>query len=181
MKITAIHIGMSVMHPKYGVGLVKGISEFTVDVVFDDGKRIIDPEAAGLQPVGAQANLSGLEMPLNLFVEQIVEKTLAGLGLEREDKPLEGLGAKWHGGNLILRPADASLQAKEVPLEVFFHKVVMMRNNLRVLEQKLNSSDKLTDGEKVELQQYITRCYGSMTTFNALFKEKEDYFSTKGE
>lgn len=172
---------MEVRHPKYGVGVVKGIAEFTVDVVFNDGKRIVDPEAAELEPAGAQAAVTGMAMPLGLFVEQIVEKTLSELGLERDDRPLQGLGAKWHGGTMSLHPADAALQAKEIPVEAFFHKIVMMRNNLRVLEAKVNANDKLNDGEKVELQQYITRCYGSMTTFNVLFKEKEDYFTTKGE
>ena len=132
--------------------------------------------AAGLEPAEPQMAVSGLEIPLKQFVEQTVAAAIEKLGLEKPDAVVEKLGLRWHGGKLVMHPADAALQAKEVPLETFFHKVVMVRNNLRVLEQKINAHEKLSDGEKVEMQQYITRCYGSLTTFNILFKEKEEQF-----
>ncbi len=86
------------------------------------------------------------------------------------------LAPKWEGGTVRLQPADASLQAKEIPVESLFHKVVMVRDRLRVLEQKINGHPKLSDAEKVEFQQYVTRCYGSLTTFNVLFQHKSDQF-----
>jgi hypothetical protein len=176
MKIEALHIGMKVRHPQYGVGLVKTISEATADIQFDDGKRTVAPEPSGLEPAEPQAAVRGLDLPLAQFVNEVLEATVRRLGLEKPDAVIEQLGARWHGGKIVMHPADPALQTKEVPLETFFHKVVMVRNNLRVLEQKLNAHEKLSDGEKVEMQQYITRSYGSLTTFNILFKEKEDQF-----
>jgi hypothetical protein len=177
MKIESLHIGMRVRHPQYGTGAVKTISETTAEVQFDNGeKRAVAPEAAGLEVAEPQAAMSGLSVPLKQFVEQTVAAAIAKLGLEKPDAVIEKLGVRWHGGRLVMHPADPALQAKEVPLETFFHKIVMVRNNLRVLEQKVNAHDRLSDGEKVEMQQYITRSYGSLTTFNVLFKEKEDQF-----
>jgi hypothetical protein len=177
MKIESLRIGMKVRHPQYGSGSVKSISEAVAEVQFDDGnKRAVAPEPSGLEPAEPQITVSGLDVPLNRFVNETVAVAIAKLGLEKPDSVVEQLGLRWHGGRLVLHPADATLQTKEVPLEVFFHKIVMVRNNLRVLEQKINAHEKLTDGEKVEMQQYITRSYGSLTTFNVLFKEKEEQF-----
>src|ERR1017187_1846435 len=157
MKIEALHIGMKVRHPQYGVGAVKTISETTADIQFGDVKRTIAPEPGGLEPAEPQVAVSGLDVPLAQFVNQTLDAAIQKLGLEKPDSIVEKLGIRWYGGKLVMHPADPALQSKEVPLETFFHKIVMIRNNLRVLEQKINSHDKLSDGEKVEMQQYITR------------------------
>lgn len=177
MKIESLNIGMKVRHPQHGLGIVKALTEHMADVLFDDGGlKKVEPVAAGMTPAETQASLSGLEMPLRKLIAETVEAVAQHLGMEQDDAIIQELGARWNKGRLVMHPADPTLQTKEVEIEVFFHKIVMMRNNLRVLEQKINGHDQLSDGDKVELQQYITRCYGSMTTFNILFKNKADQF-----
>lgn len=86
------------------------------------------------------------------------------------------LGDKWRGGKMILQPSDPSLKPKELPIEDFFHKIVMLRDRLRVMEQKINANSKMTEEEKIEMQQYITRTYGTLTTFNVLFRHTSQQF-----
>ena len=179
MKIEALHIGMQVEHPHYGLGVVKGLSEKAAEILFQEGMRSVSPEESHLQPADPVAALSGREISLWQFIERTVHALVTELGLEKPEGVIEQLGNRWHRGRLVLHPADSALQAKEVPLETFFHKVVMIRNNLRVLEQKINSHEKLSDADKVEMQQYVSRCYGSLTTFNILFQNREDQFSSK--
>jgi len=177
MRIESLHVGERVRHPQYGLGTVQGLTLHAAEVKFDDGVvRSTAPATSGLQPAEARAELAGLEMPLEQLISQTVEAIADKLGLKRPDDLTHGLANRWRKGKLVLQPADPTVQSKELELEVFFHKIVMMRNNLRVLEQKVNASDKLDEAEKIEWQQYVTRCYGSMTSFNTLFKDKEDQF-----
>jgi hypothetical protein len=183
LRTETLRIGMKVIHPSYGTGTVKAITERTVDISFDDGVHTISPEVSRLEPAEPLAVVQGLEVPLAQLIEDIAyavgSKLEAQARRAAEETIVDELGSRWHDGRLVLHPADPSLQPKEVPLEAFFHKIVMIRNNLRVLEQKINGNEKLTDGEKVEMEQYISRCYGSMTTFNLLFARRENQFNSK--
>jgi hypothetical protein len=178
ISIQALHIGMKVRHPRYGVGVVKALTEHTADISFDDAPRTVEPASSDLALAEPAATLSELQVPLANIIRDTAEAVIEALGIEKKDVVVEGLANRWQRGTLVLQSADTSVQPKEVPLETFFHKIVMIRNNLRVLEQKVNGNEKLSDADKVELQQYITRSYGSLTTFNILFKSKDDQFST---
>jgi len=94
----------------------------------------------------------------------------------REESQHVALAPKWEGATMVLKPRDPQLQPKELPLDQLLHKVVMIRDRLRVLEQKINGHDKLSDAEKIDMQSYVTKCYGSLTTFNILFRDERDRF-----
>jgi len=176
MRTEHLHIGQRIKHPQHGFGVVKALAEHSADIQFSDLKRTVSPETSEIEPAEPQATVGGLDIPLDQFVGQIVERTLTRLGLEGPDTVVAELGQRWRGGKLVLKPADPALQAKDIDLDVFFHKIVMVRNNLRVLEQKINANEILSSADKYDWQQYITRSYGSLTTFNVLFKEKEGQF-----
>jgi hypothetical protein len=119
-----------------------------------------------------------LDGELNMTREELMELFREASG-DVSDAPL---AAKWEGGKVQLVPGKSDLQGKDVPIDTFFHKIVMVRDRLRTLEQKINAHPKLSDGEKVEMQHYITRVYGSLTSFNVLFRDKQDQFvGAKGE
>ena len=176
MNTPILTVGMKITHPHHGEGIVEKVSGESADIRFGNILRTIDPRLAEILVPEPTVKVGEAEVPLKQFIEGIVESTVDRLGVERPAKDVGSLGLRWHKGKVVLHPADPTLQTKEVPLEIFFHKIVSMRNQLRVLEQKINAHEKLSDGEKIDMQQYITRCYGSMTTFNILFKEKEDQF-----
>jgi len=114
-----------------------------------------------------------LELETTSDVEKSLLKILRLWGDASEVVPL---GDRWKGGIMLLQPSDKTQKPKEIPIDIFFHKIVMLRDRLRVMEQQINAHKILSDEEKVNLQQYITRIYGTLTTFNVLFKNKENWF-----
>ena len=164
-------VGSRVKHPQFGKGVVVQIRSDAYEITFiDHGTRQILRDYEGMEIIDA------IETPGDLATYEKMEKSLIRV-LRRFSDLQETviLGKKWTGGKILMIPGEEGLKEKEIPVDVFFHKIVMVRDRLRVLEQKINTSN-LTDEEKVELQQYITRVYGSLTTFNVLFKNKEDQF-----
>jgi hypothetical protein len=178
MKISELRPGLQVLHPEYGLGDVKVVSEKSSEILFNEGRKTLGEDIiAQLKPAEPSAKLEGLDRPLRDLIAEVVEATIDKLDLKVDsDELVPQIAPKWVGGKVVLHPHDASLATKEIELEVFFRKVVLVRDNLRVLEQKINAHPKLNDAERVELQHYITKSYGSLTTFNLLFKEKEQTF-----
>lgn len=169
---TTLGIGTRLQHTQHGPGVIVGIRYATYLISFiNTGIKEIDKTDTNLEEIIPE-NVSA-EVETQSETEKSLLKILKMWGGITEIVPL---GDKWIKGTLLLQPADKTLKPKEIPIEDFFHKIVMLRDRLRVLEQNINSSKNLSDEEKVNIQQYITRCYGSLTTFNVLFKNKEQYF-----
>lgn len=164
-------IGSRVKHPAYGEGVIIRLYAAAYEVCFMH---------YGIKPVGK--DYTGWEIIEKIAAEESITYTEAEKSLIRILKQWSDITSvteiadRWDDGVMILKSSDAGLKPKEIPIDAFFHKIVMVRDRLRVLEQKVNAHPKLTDADKVDMQQYITRIYGSLTTFNILFKRKEDNF-----
>jgi hypothetical protein len=163
--------GSRVKHPAYGDGVVVRLHLAAYEVCFIlHGLKMVGKEYDKWQVV--EAIPAGESVTFSEAEKSLARILRAWSGITE----VVPLGEKWEGGTLILKPDDPDLKAKEFPIEAFFHKIVMVRDRLRVMEQRINASAQLSDEDKVNLQQYITRIYGSLTSFNILFKNKEDNF-----
>jgi hypothetical protein len=172
MDQLTLGIGTRLQHTQYGPGVVVAIRYATYLISFiNSGVKEIDKTDPQLDEIIPE-NVSE-EIETHSEVEKSLLKILRLWGGVSENVPL---GDKWRGGTMILQSGDKSVKPKEVPIEVFFHKIVMARDRLRVLEQQINGHKGLSDEDKINLQQYITRIYGSFTTFNVLFRNKEQWF-----
>lgn len=163
-------IGSRIKHPGYGVGVVTNVTSKMYWVTFiENGLETIDVDSKF-------EIIDGVEEEVDTVSFYEVEKTVRELLKRYSDiSEIVPIADKWKGGTLILQPADTNLSSKEIPIDTFFHKIVMVRDRIRVMEQKINSS-KLDAQDKIDLQQYISRIYGSLTTFNVLFNNKSQHF-----
>ncbi|WP_150451310.1 hypothetical protein [Arenibacter lacus] len=164
-------IGSRINHKEHGKGVVTNVTSQHYWVTFMD---------SGLETIAIDSDFEIIES-LDGEVDSIsfseVEQSLIQILRKWSDiSSVTPIADKWKGGSIVLKPGDANLSEKEIPMDTFFHKIVMVRDRVRVMEQKINSNSKLHDQEKIDLQQYITRIYGSLTTFNVLFKNQSDQF-----
>lgn len=172
--MSGFHTGKVVYHAEFGTGRVVNVDGGRVTVNFiKAGPKFFDDDEA--DEVLSDTPPETPEQEEDVDVDELKEairEVLREEGLVGETR----IGERWDGGEMLLKPGKPGLQEKSVPIETFFHKIVMIRNQLRLMEQNVNNAKGLTDAEKVDLQQYITRCYGSLTTFNVLFADKKDWF-----
>ncbi len=168
-------IGSRIKHEKYGVGVVTNVSAKYYWVTFiDNGLETIevDDDFEIIEAVEGEVDTVSF-----YEVEDIFKKLLHKYSDISEIVPIAD---KWKGGTIELQPKDSSMTSKEIPIDTFFHKIVMVRDRIRVMEQKINSSKVLEEQDKIDLQQYISRIYGSLTTFNVLFKNSDQNFKGTG-
>ncbi|MCT8340690.1 hypothetical protein MG296_11545 [Flavobacteriaceae bacterium TK19130] len=167
-------IGSRIEHSEYGKGVITNVASNMYWVTFID---------RGLETLELDADFEVIEASeddLDTVSFYEVERSLRQILKKWSDvSEVTPIADKYKGGTLVLKPKDSSLSDKEIPIDTFFHKITMLRDRLRVMEQRINSHKTLEESEKIDLQQYITRCYGSLTTFNVLFANKSQHF--KGE
>lgn len=171
---TNLGIGSRIKDERFGIGVIVKVSADSYAITFMQHGYMVLPQSTEFDIIEVMPEATDVVSMKE--VEQTFKRLLKKYMGEHEEIKL---GDKWEGGTMSLQPADENLKAKEIPIETFFHKIVMVRDKMRVLEQRINSNKSLSDEEKVNLQQYVTRVYGSLTTFNVLFKDKKDHFKSK--
>jgi len=172
MEQTTLGIGTRLQHTQHGPGVIIAVKYASYLISFINvGIKEIDKSDAELDEIIPENVSAELET-----VSDVESSLLRILRMWSDVNEVVPLGDRWKGGVMILQPADKTQKPKEVPVDVFFHKIVMLRDRLRVMEQQINAHKLLSDEDKVNLQQYITRIYGTLTTFNVLFKNKEQWF-----
>ncbi|MDR0560342.1 MAG: hypothetical protein LBG92_09220 [Prevotellaceae bacterium] len=171
-------VGTRVEHDRYGEGFVCKNTLTAYEIIFERGGKMSFGKNNILRDMKILEPVEDTEPKLSLDeVTDVLEKILERYtGLSENVQ----IADKWQGGTIVLNPGNAT-QPKEIPIDIFFHKIVMVRDKLRVLEQNINSNTTLTEQDKINLQKYITNVYGSLTTFNVLFKDKNDYFVGAGK